>query len=727
MPRQSYLIIRYKSNVNNLGFGDELHTAGKPWWRKPLTIADLEIMGADEVLKINPAELAEKKKQMGFNTEHLTCSDVYGGEKGIFYFKTKIAKYIPRDFFSEYIPEAHKRGIKILVYYNVHWIHVDFGREHPEWLQVDFKGRIINDLYGSGNAPCVNSSSWRRFSLQGIRDVALYDIDGIFLDGPIFAPKACYCRSCQEKFRQKYGLELPREKNWSNPAWRKFIEFRYNSIAEYLRDAAKVLKEVKPEAAIYMNCTGLWPSWPAARDNRRLMRYQDILGAEGGFLYHDLRTIPLWKPGMTAKILETQAEGKPTVVFIAGAHKCWDEYLLTPAETKLLYADSIANGANPWYGIPYYLTDKPGASASGEMNHFILDNAEFLEGTVSLAYVAVFWSRRTADFYRAGNPTTDFTPQEERVEKRVAAGNFYASFLGCYEALVRSHVPFDILDEEALKPSILSNYDLIIAPNCACISEDKAEVFSKYVRKGGNLIASFETSRYDEYGYLLDDFGLSEVFGVRVGQGTFGPMDIDYMSIIDRYPIFEGISANMLPSPTYRLDVSPVTARAIAMYHEKMPSRYVKVTPISKNPSIMINAYGKGCCLYIAGNLFEHYNKYHCPDHRRIIANSVKRMSKPLVTLNNAPQSVEVTVRRQPEKSRILVHLVNFTGEMTRPMESIVPIRDVEVIVHGFKIYGCAKTLRLGKDLKVRCNENSASFIVPIIKEHEVIALKTTG
>jgi len=698
---------------------------GKPWWHRPLTIADLEIMGADEVLKINPAELAEKKKQMGFNAEHLTCSDIYGGEKGIFYFKTKIAKSVPRDFFSEYIPEAHKRGIKVLAYYNVHWIHVDFGREHPEWLQVDSKGRIIDDLYGSGNAPCVNSPSWRRFSLQGIRDLASYDIDGIFLDGPIFAPEACYCKSCQEKFRQKYGLELPREKNWKDPAWRKFIEFRYDSIAEYLRDAAKTLKESRPRTVIYMNCTGLWPSWPAARDNRRLMSYQDILGAEGGFLYYDLRTISLWKPGMTAKILETQAEGKPTVVFISGAHHCWGEYLLTPVETKLLYADSIANGANPWYGIPHHLTDKPGALAAGEMNHFILNNAEFLEDTVSLAYVAVFWSSRTADFYRASIPTTDFTPHGERAEKRASAGNFYASFLGCYEALVRSHIPFDILDEEALKPNILSRYDLIIAPNCACISEDKAGVLSGYVREGGNLIASFETSRYDEYGDLLDDFRLSEIFGVSVSQGTFGPMDMDYMSIVNRHPVFEGVSADMLPSPIYGIEVSPGTARTIAMYHEKMPSRYVKVPPISKNPSITINTYGKGRCLYIAGNLFEHYHKYHCPDHRRIIANSARWMSKPLVTLSNAPQSVEVTVRRQLEKNRILIHLVNFTGEMTRPMESVVPIRDVEVIVHGFRICGRAKALRLGKDLEIKPNEDSASFIIPIIQEYEVIVLKT--
>ncbi|MEM3479003.1 MAG: family 10 glycosylhydrolase, partial [Candidatus Bathyarchaeia archaeon] len=194
----------------------------KPWWRKPLTIADLSISGADEVLAADPAKIADVKKSLGFNAEHLTCSDIYGGEKGIFYFKTRIARNVPRDFFSEYLPEAHKRGIKVLAYYNVHWINVEFGKEHPEWLQVDVEGRIISDLYGSGNAPCVNSP-WREWSLQGIRDLASYDIDGIFLDGPIFAPRACYCESCREKFKRKYGLDLPREEDWGKTVWRDFI------------------------------------------------------------------------------------------------------------------------------------------------------------------------------------------------------------------------------------------------------------------------------------------------------------------------------------------------------------------------------------------------------------------------------------------------------------------------------------------------------------------------
>jgi len=49
MLGQPYLITRCKSKVQSR-LGDELHMAGKPWWRKPLTIANL-IMGADEVFE----------------------------------------------------------------------------------------------------------------------------------------------------------------------------------------------------------------------------------------------------------------------------------------------------------------------------------------------------------------------------------------------------------------------------------------------------------------------------------------------------------------------------------------------------------------------------------------------------------------------------------------------------------------------------------------------------
>ena len=695
----------------------------KAWWHRVLTIADIGVYAVDDVLRLDAAELAEMKKGLGFNAEHLSCSDVYGGDKGVFYFKTKIAERVPRDFLGEYLPEAKKRGIRTLIYYNVHWLQLEFAKKHEDWLQVDAGGHIIDNLYGSGCAPCVNSP-WRDWSFQGIRDLAAYGIDGIFLDGPIFAPAGCYCQACRGLFQDRYGTDLPAKQDWGDPTWRNFIEFRYDTIAEYLRDAARALKDVRPDCVIYMNCTGLWPAWPAARSNRRLMAHQDILGAEGGFLYYDLRTSPLWKPGMAAKLLETQSSGKPTVVFIAGANKGWDEYLLPPTETKLLYADTIANGASPWYGIPLHCAKSPGALAAGEMNHFIMRNADYLEGTVPLAKVALFWSDRTADYYRATVPVTDFTPQGERLEKREAAGNFYTGFLGCYEAMTRSHIPFRILDEEALTPKALRAFDLLVAPNCACLSKSKARTIASYVRRGGNLVASFETSRYDENGIRLEDFSLSEVLGVGAGKGTFGPLKLDYMSVIDPgSAATQGLSSALLPCPTYGMETIPMGGAPLAMYREKMPARYVNLPPVSNKPAIVLNEYGSGSCLYLAGNFFEHYHGYHNPDYRKIISNWTRAVAKMLVSVGNCPSSVEIVLRGQPPKARLLVHLVNFTGEMTRPMESVVAVRDLKLTLH-FEGLERAKALCIGKELDLQQTEDGPTLSIPRLEEYEVVALE---
>jgi len=58
-----------------------------------------------------------------------------------------VAEKVPRDFIGEYIPEAHKRGLKVLIYFNVHWLQKEFAMKHLDWLQRDSKGEIIDTLY----------------------------------------------------------------------------------------------------------------------------------------------------------------------------------------------------------------------------------------------------------------------------------------------------------------------------------------------------------------------------------------------------------------------------------------------------------------------------------------------------------------------------------------------------------------------------------------------------
>jgi len=81
------------------------------------------------------------------------------------------------------------------------------------------------------------------------------------------------------------------------------------------------------------------------------VKEQDLLGSEGGFFGGKLAGTPVWKPGVAARLLESQAAGKPRVVFSAAGHKPWTFSTLPEPELRLLYAGTIANGGSIWFGM----------------------------------------------------------------------------------------------------------------------------------------------------------------------------------------------------------------------------------------------------------------------------------------------------------------------------------------------------------------------------------------
>lgn len=686
------------------------------WWEKPLRIVDV---GLPEFKLERIAEAVKRKKELHFNSEHFGPFKYEGGERKIFYFKSSVAKEVPLDILGEYLNAAHKEGIRVIIYFNVHWLSPTVAKEHKDWLQLRRDRSIIDDVYGLGMSPCVNSPDYRRWSFQVIKDLAQYDIDGIFLDGPIFIASGCYCDACREKFKREFGEDLPSKEDWEDPVWKKFIEFRYQSITDYMRDAYNTLKSVKPEAIIYMNGQGLWPSWPNGRDNRLLAPYQDIIGAEGGFIGGDLTKVFLWKPAMSAKLLETQASGKPTVIFIAGKNCNWDNYSLTPEETKLLYADTIAYGASPWYGEFYDNIFDPGADAAGEMNKFIEENEEYLEKTSSVADVALVWSIKTADYYRATVPITDFTQEGERLTRHIRAGDHYKAFMGYFEALTRSHIPFDVLDEKGIEEK-LNQYKVLILPNVACMSDSIGEIIKEWVKDGGILIATFETSFYDEWGNRRTTPILSDTFGVDI-EGIDGPCRLDYFDLGEGV-FFDGIKAKLIPSPIFRIKGKVTSGKSLTFYREKFPARYQPLPPTSIYPAIIENSYYKGKVFYFCGNIDETYLEFHFPEHRLLMVKSIELFTSPLV-ITDAPESVEISIREQKEKNRIIVHLINFTGEMTRPINRIVPIYNINLTFPW--VTSAKKVISLLDQKEISFNLNRGlNLVVPKLETYNAIVIE---
>jgi len=691
------------------------------WWRKPLRLAHQAFTSEQQIAEVDPVKFAEDHAEAGYDGQHLELSYLtVDGDKGLFLFNFSEAPKVLRNFLGEYLPIARGKGLRVIIYFNVHAYAGKFADEHPDWAMKRSDGSRLTGLYWAEiTSPCVNSP-WREWSLRVIRELAeKHPIDGVFLDGPAFFYDTCYCDSCKLKFRERNGAELPTKENWKDPDWRKFVQFRYDSVAEYLRDAVATLKQVRPGAVIYANSSGVWPTWINARDNRQTLRYQDILGAEGGFLY---KGDPMWKTSATAKLLETQAEGKPTVIFSAMRQESpWLQYNMSEDSLRQIIASTVANGANVWFGgykvigreIPLVKTLK-------EEFNFLEQAEEYVEGTVSAANIALVWSPVTADFYGAEMPTIDFLVDKPKTE---ITKNFTEAFWGYYEALVRRQLAFDVLDDVALESSNLGKYDRIILPNVACMSERAADALRSLVTKGGSLVATHESSLYDSQGFRRGDFLLGDVFGVSY-QGWLPRLDHDYILLRDG-ALLKGIDEKTIPAPVFALQVKPtVSAEIMGYFYKKMVRIFTSLPRVSDNPAILSSNYGKGRSVYFAGALDQMYLNHRFPAHHQLLTNAVEEGIQPIISVSGAPQTVEVVVRKKPSTGSLIVHLVNYTGEMERPTRKVLPCRDIHLKLKTRFTPSQVKALRANQELKFKASDGDTETVLPKLKVHEAIVFQ---
>ena len=685
------------------------------WWEEePLRI--VEICNALDLNALSLHEEVEAVKRLAGNAQHFHCTDTTGGcDDKRFYFKTAVSKRDNPDRLAEYLPLAHKNRIKVIVYFNVHWYTKEFAKEHPDWVQIREDGKPLDDVYTTGTSMCINSP-YREWVFQILRDLCHYDIDGIFYDGPVFFASTCYCDACKRMYGQRTGQEMPLKSDRDNPLWKALIEFQADSLARFLSESSSIIKRLRPEALFCMNGNSNWPYWPTGRDNHRIIEHTDLLGAEGGFIYGDLNQTPIYKPGIAARLLTSQSQGKPAVVFDCAGHKSWSWYMLPEEEISILLAETLAGGADFW--VPFFPSDlsQPELRVVASYNKLVKGNPKAFGNTRSMARVALLWPGVSVEFYEGSSvPLTDFT----RETKATKVGDIGQEFLGFYEGLARAQVPFDVVDEENLAD--LSRYELLVMPNAACLSADSCRAIADFARDGGNLVASFETSLYDEKGVRKDDLGMAELFGVEFSGRVFGPMQWDYIApeLGSGSPLLKGITKEFIPAPTYGLEVKATTGQILARFCTKLVGCYDHTPEVSHLPFLIMNQCGKGKAVYLAGTFGISLNNFRFPEYLALMRNFAGKLSSTPVVVKNAPW-VEVSIRRTDDE--VFLHLVNQTAGLKRPLTHIQALTDLEVYLPEAK-FRHARTLRSNKKLRTRVDKGGSSFRVPVLADYEVIEL----
>src|SRR5262249_12417845 len=159
----------------------------------------------------------------------------------------------------------------------------------------------------------------------------------------------------------------------------------------------------------------------------------------------------------------------------------------------LWVADGVANGLRPWFTkFSGVLHDerwlKPVEALYRRYAHW----EKYLRNEAPLARVGLVYSQQTAWFCEA------------KVEDHA---------LGWYQALVEARIPFEMVHDRLLDAAHLSPFKTLILPNLGALSGAQCRQLEDFVRRGGGLVATFETSLYDEWGVKRKEFGLADLFG----------------------------------------------------------------------------------------------------------------------------------------------------------------------------------------------------------------------
>jgi len=643
------------------------------------------------------------------------------------------------DCLREYLPHAHKYGIKLLAYLNAHWYSYEFADRHPGWEQLLSNGKAFGrlyPLYGGGTTLCINSP-YRDWVFRLVKETMKTGVDGIFFDGPVVYAGCCYCQYCRDKFRKKYGKDIPVKENWQDDLWKNFVEFRRDSLAEFLGGARKIVKEINPDGVIFLNGGG-WHvgGWRYARDIEKMEKHQDFSGSEQFFHTKTARTA--FDTSMVAKYLSS---GKnPAVVFTHYCMGVWHYIPLMPAEIKLALTQSAANRANPWIALFDPMGNNKGANEPvAEIFGFIEKNEEYYSKTDTIARVALHISHQTSTYYVSqfeGLYKDTGTGKEEGLSIDQGTGELIVdwqkrkginelllqnSYLGYMLSLIKNHKLFDIILDKDLTSGKLKGYETLILPNSACLSGTQKETIKEFVKNGGNIMASFETGFYDEKGNSVQDRQWQSFLGIEKIEGVLSSSGAgNYMAAEKRFAGFE--KGQLIENPFHSLQVKARNGVSTPIFQMKpLKTYYMPLEGISDFPALLIGKYGKGQVVYSPTTFEALYGEYKIDSPSKIINHLVDMLSSEKILEVEAPSSVEVEAYYQKAHSRYVIHLINCTGDMQRPINEFIPVFNIRLKLNTDRAVKKVYRLADKKLVAFSAKGGITEFCLPELEFYEVI------
>jgi hypothetical protein len=641
-----------------------------------------------------------------------------------------------RDVLGELVTGCRKLGMVVIARTDPHATYDDVAAAHPDWIAVDASGNKRRHWASPEMWVTCGLGPYNfEFMTEVKREImSRYRVDGIFInrwDGS----GMCYCEHCANNFKAASGFELPRTNNPQDPARRAYILWRQQRLFDLWQLWDREVRAINSDSCVIPNTGG---GATSSLDMKKIGELAPTLMAD-----RQARrgVMPPWANGKNGKEYRAAMGRKPIVgIFSVGLEEPyrWKDSVQSDAEIRLWVADGIANGLRPWFTkFSGVLHDPRWLPVVEEIYRRCAGWEKYLRNETPLARVGVVYSQQTAWFYggdRATAKVEDYT-------------------LGWYQALIEARIPFEMVHDRLLDAAHVQQFKTLILPNIAALSDAQCEQLRAFVNYGGSVIATYETSLYNEWGVRRGDFGLADLFGVKWGGRIEGPMQNSYLrlehdaghareflkGLEDAPRIVNGVS-RLVVEPRDKPELMPLTL--IPSYPDlPMEKVYPRVTQTdiaglylregkvgqaSFPGSAMGVPHVTGRVVYFPWDIDRTFWEVLSVDHFKLLRNAVEWATAEVPPVSvDGPGVLEVTAWRQ--KSSLTVHLVNLTNPMMMkgPLRELIPVGEQQVrlqLPEGAKV---SKVHLLAANRKPRFERRGKELhvTVPSVLDHEIVAV----
>jgi hypothetical protein len=675
-----------------------------PWQRRLRHIGQLNMTEHDPVT-LNIEEWAAYWASLKVGATFISVTGILA------YYQTKVpfhrkGKFLGnRDFFGECNEAARKRGLRTVARMSPDLNWGDAAQAHPDWFQRDESGNLIpakDDprLFET----CMFTDYMTDYVPAIMREInSLYEVDAFYTNGwpPIGRLPVCACARCRQ---------LPPS---NTPAyWDKFndrLEFLwklYDSIA----------KEKGAEKIFFANGGG---GVRASANLARLGTFCEWFQGDNQGRGSD--DAPVWLVTLQGRVCQAVLDGK-MAANITGAYSTgpirWRNAAKSPSEASMWFSETTASGMVPYYhivgaesgmGVDRRELDTPRAYF-----RWTAQNDAHFENKRTLAQLGVVMGQRSQLFYK---PRGSANPQQ---------------FVhGLYSALLEGRFFFDYVHEDRMDADRLSKYSALILPNVALLSDAQCEQLRAFARRGGSLLATFETSLYDEQNRPRANFGLADVFGIEKSGDVTGNTGNAYYARIERpHEILSGFAnTGWLPGADYYVPLAPVESPVLTVvpgFPNYPPELAYPPTPQTNMPAVVLREQGACRTAYIAGDIERSLWLTGDVDLSRLLENTIR-----WITRDEQPVAVRgeglVECIAYETGPGFALHVLNYTNPNAHRVliHALYPIgaQEVSFEIPADRSVRRVQLLKSGRDIPFHRAGNRIEFTIPSVVEYEVAAL----